>query len=287
MAAILAFDVGGSHIAAARVAGDAVAGRAEVAVDPDAGAEEILDRWRQVGSQAAAGQPLAGIAVAFPRPFDYVHGICRTRHKFAALYGCDLRQRLAAAFVLPPAAVRFCNDADAFLLGALHGEGLGSEPRAMGITLGTGLGSAFWAGGGIVETGPGVPPEGEIYCLPWRDGTLEDALSTRAIVRAYAALGGDTASVQTIAARAAAGEPRALETWRHFGADLGAGLGPIVAAFEPEVILLGGNISRAAALFAPAAEKALAKAAPLRLRPVAGLDTAALLGAARACFPSV
>jgi glucokinase len=179
--------------------------------------------------------------------------------------------------------VRFCNDADAFLVGALHGEGMASEPRAMGITLGTGLGSAFWAGGGIVETGHGVPPEGEIYCLPWRDGTLEDALSTRALVRAYAAAGGEAATVQAIAARAAAGEPRALATWRGFGAELGAGLGPIIAAFRPAFILLGGNISRAAALFLPAAEAALAGAGG-RLRPVAALD-AALVGAARACFP--
>ena len=284
MAAVLAFDVGGSHIAAARVAGDALADRAEITVDPDGGAEDILARWRQVGVQAAAGQPLAGIAVAFPRPFDYAHGICRTRHKFAALYGRDLRQWLAAAFGLPPAAVRFRNDADAFLVGALHGEGMAAAPRAMGITLGTGLGSAFWAGGGIVETGPGVPPEGEIYCLPWRDGTLEDALSTRAIVRAYAAAGGEAATVQAIAARAIGGEPRALATWRGFGAELGAGLGPIIAAFRPAVILLGGNISRAAALFLPAAEAALAGAG-VRLRPVAALDAAALLGGAHACFP--
>ncbi|MGH9535470.1 MAG: ROK family protein [Terriglobales bacterium] len=290
---VLAFDVGGSHIAAAQVAGDAVGPRVTLEVDPDGGAEEILDRWRQAGravlggaaplEAAPAGGSPRGVAVAFPRPFDYAAGICRTRHKFAALYGRDLRRELAVAWALPTGRVRFLNDADAFLIGALHGEALAGEPRAMGITLGTGLGSAFWADGAIVEGGPGVPPEGEIYCLPWRGATLEDALSTRAIVRAYTAAGGEALPVHLIAARAEAGEGRAGAVWEGFGRELAAGLRPLLAAFRPRTVLLGGNISRAAPLFLPAAAEGLA-GLEARLRPVAALDTAALAGAARACF---
>ncbi len=283
MSGILAFDVGGSHIAAALATGDEVGLRVTVEVNPDSGAGEILARWRQAGLAALAGAEAAGAAVAFPRPFDYAAGVCRTRHKFAALYGRDLRQELAGVLALAPAAVRFVNDADAFLVGALRAEGLEGEARAIGITLGTGLGSAFWAAGGIVESGPGIPAEGEIYCLPWRGATLEEALSTRAIVRAYAAAGGEALPPRLIAARAEAGEARARAVWADFGRELAAGLQPLLAAFRPSTVLLGGNMSRAAAWFLPAAVEALA-GLEVRWLPVAALDTAALAGAARACF---
>ena len=60
---------------------------------------------------------------------------------------------------LDPAWIRFLNDAEAFLLGeSVAGAARGHAPR-VGITLGTGLGSAFLADGEIVRSGPDVPPE--------------------------------------------------------------------------------------------------------------------------------
>lgn len=281
---ILAFDVGGSHIAAARVARGVAGKRWAAPLDPDGSAAAILAAWRHIARCAAGSEEIAGAAVAFPRPFDYATGVCRTRHKFAALYGRDLRPELAAALGLKPDRVRFVNDADAFLTGAARTEGIGPRQRVMGVTLGTGLGSAFWADGGIVENGPGVPEEGEIWALPWRGGTLEDAISSRAVAQAYAARGGERLTAEAIAARAAAGEARARDAWAELGRELGRGIAPIVAAFRPDDLLLGGAMSRAAPWFLPAAEAALGPGR-VQWRVCRALDTAALLGAAEACFP--
>jgi glucokinase len=65
---------------------------------------------------------------------------------------------LAERFGWQPGQVRFLLDSAAFLLGEIGaGEARGVE-RAVGITLGTGIGSAFAVDGQIVTEGPGVPP---------------------------------------------------------------------------------------------------------------------------------
>ena len=58
--------------------------------------------------------------------------------------------------------------------------------RAMGITLGTGLGSGFLAGGEIVRSGAGVPPNGDLHVVPFRGAPVEDAISGRAISARFA-----------------------------------------------------------------------------------------------------
>jgi glucokinase len=113
---------------------------------------------------------------------------------------------------LPGAArVAFLNDADAFLVGEwAAGAGRG-HTRVAGITLGTGIGSAFLADGRIVSTGHDVPPRGEVHLVSIDGRPLEDTVSRRAIVAEYARLaGGDRArpalDVVDIAARARGGE---------------------------------------------------------------------------------
>ena len=46
--------------------------------------------------------------------------------------------------------------------------------RSVGLTLGTGVGSAFAVDGKIVGKGRGVPPGGEIWDLPYRESIVEE-----------------------------------------------------------------------------------------------------------------
>src|SRR5262249_22205625 len=145
--------------------------------------------------------------------------------KFDALHGRDLGRALMDGLPNAPGGVSFLNDADAFLLGEwLHGAAAGAD-RCVGITLGTGVGSAFAAGGSIRLEGPGVPPEGRVDLLTIGGRPLEDVVSRRAIRAAYRAHGGvreddrdggaaEGPDVVDIAARARAGEPLAQAVLR-------------------------------------------------------------------------
>ena len=278
---VAALDIGGTHVSGGRVdvASGRVAGLVRVEYEPHAERGDLLERIVAVARGAGAGAQAIGVAV--PGPFDYANGICTIRGvaKLDALYGLDLRHALAEACEIAPRSVVFLNDAEAFLLGeAGYGAARGYD-RAIGLTLGTGLGSAFLAGGAIVREGNGVPPGGEVHLLSFRGAPVEDRLSARGL-RARTADGRDA---RELAAAARAGETGARRVWDDFAAELVEFLEPIVSGFEPACIVVGGSIARAWDLLGPGLESALPGVAVVR---AAHIDDAALLGAGRFALSS-
>jgi glucokinase len=236
-----------------------------------------------LGVQASQDvEEFAGAQLALPAPFDYETGISRMRHKLPYLYGVSLREGLAPRFGWQPEQVRFLHDAAAFLLGEITAGAACGAARAVGITLGTGIGSAFALSGHLLTHGDDLPAGGEIWNLPFAGGILEDSLSSRAIQREYEGRTGFTDEVECLAA-AAPDDASARETFIDFGTHLGQALGSILAAFAPDVVVLGGGISKAAPLFLPSAQREL-EGLPFQLVVSAMPDRAALVGAAAAWF---
>ena len=121
------------------------------------------------------------MSVAVPGPFDYAarHRPLPRVAKFDALNGVDVGAALVERGIKGP--IGFTSDAQAFLRGeAIAGAAIGYA-RAMGVTLGTGVGSAFLADGVMVDTGPLVPPEGRIDLTTVDGAPLEDTVSRRAL----------------------------------------------------------------------------------------------------------
>jgi glucokinase len=282
---VLVFDIGGSHVAAAVCAGEGYRlGPVANAPHPkDASSEGFLDLLQTLGKKAMNGcGPVSGVELAFPGPFEYNDGISRMEHKLPYLNGIDLRQPLASRFGLQPSAVRFLNDAAAYLLGEIGAGAAQNVERAVGITLGTGIGSAFAVHGHVVSSGPGVPPGGEIWNLPYEGGILEDALSTRAIQADYQQRTGQLLQVSAIAALATK-DNHAAEVFAAFGHHLGQALRSLLQDFAPQVVVLGGGISRSAQLFLPQAQEEL-KSLDLKLCVTTLFDHAPLAGAGVAWF---
>jgi glucokinase len=217
-----------------------------------------------------------------PGPFDFDTGVSLMRHKLPHLYGVSLRQLLAERFGWQAGQVRFVHDAAAFLLGEIGAGAARGVSRAVGITLGTGIGSAFAINGRVVTEGRGIPPGGEIWNLPYEGGIVEDLLSSRAIQLNYQRSTGLLPDVAKIAA-AAASDPDSAAAFRLFGRHLGLALRMTLSPFAPDAVIVGGGISRSAHLFLPSAQKQLEDLA-FRLQVAALFDHAPLVGAAMAWF---
>ncbi len=277
---ILVFDVGGSHVAASVFGpGDMTVGTSHsVPVFSDGTLSEFLDAIASLAKLLLCG-PISpmGVSVAIPNPFDYARGISYMEHKYQHLHGVDLRSGLSRLLVCDPRRIHFLNDAAAFLMGEIQQGAAKSVDRVVGVTLGTGLGSAFAIQGRIVTHGPGVPLGGEIWNLPYKDTIVENLVSTVAIQRLYEQETGAWADVQDIAGSSME-NIEARRTFEQFGKELGNVLHHTCHAFGPERIVLGGGIARAAALFLPSAEQALADTT-VQLRVSQLGERAALLGA--------
>jgi glucokinase len=285
---VLTFDVGGSHISAALCFGE------DLSLGPVASAhygdittsDGFVGLLYDLAAKAVGGDPSGiGATLAFPGPFDYDAGISLMRHKLAYLYGFDLRQAFAARIGCGPERVRFLNDADAYLLGEVGGGAAKGFARAVGLTLGTGIGSAFAVDGRLVTTGPGVPKDGEIWNVPYENGIVEDFVSTRAIAGNYGRRTGKTISVEEIA-KLAPNDSDALEAFTDFGRNLGQLVGVLLADFRADVVVLGGGISRSADLFLPVTRAEIPDR-NLQIRVSKLLDRAPLVGCAVATFAAL
>ncbi|MEK3834810.1 ROK family protein [Paenibacillus sp. FSL R7-0128] len=207
------------------------------------------------------------IGMAFPGPFDYRQGVCLIRGlgKFEAIYGLNLGQALRArwhagssreAGTLPDMDIRFENDARLFALGV---SAEFPRKRFMALTLGTGLGSAFIDNSRIMESGPGIPPNGWLYDQPYLDGRADDWFSRRGILKlareagiGEAGLPGANMDVKELAHEAREGNAAARGVFAEFGARLGELLQPYVDGYRPDFIILGGQISKSHDLLGPA-----------------------------------
>ena len=275
-------EIGGTHVTAALVSMEERTVVEGTMQRHDISADRTRDElvWRIVDAARRLARPEATLwSVATPGPFDYAAGISLVRgvDKLDALYGVNLRAELSDALGVQPRDVVFLNDADAFLIGEWWAGAARGHARAMGVTLGTGLGSAFLADGRIIETDPSVPPEGRLDLVPFRGAPVEDTLSRRGIRAAY---GRDSSDVIEIARRAMLGEPRAAGVFHHFAVALGEFLTPWIERFAPTCVVFGGSIARSWDLWSEDFRAACPSDKGVQCGVAKHLEEAPLLGAA-------
>jgi glucokinase len=281
-------DIGGTHITTAVVnlqTGKIVDNTlCRLAVEATGSQPAILQSWTQAVDttllKATHSEPailpshIAGVGIAMPGPFDYDKGICLIieQPKYRALYGVNIRHELSSRWGMEPANIRFRNDAECFLLGEVFGTQAQGQ-RFLGITLGTGFGSAYLLNG--------QSEDGKLWCAPFREGTAEDYLSTRWFEHRYQALTGKEIAGVKYLADHFQDDTTARELFLAFGSTLGEFLRPLIDQHLIDTVIIGGNIALSYDLFAPPLAQALEKTArPVRLVKAALGENAALTGGA-------
>jgi len=239
-------------------------------IDSQTSADAILETFATVIRQhlpEVVASGFLGVAVGCPGPFDYQAGISQITGvaKYESIYGVNVRASLRERLGTPTLPVVFRNDAEAAIVGeARYGAG-GAYRRLIGITLGTGFGSAFIANGasvsgepGVPPNGasvsgePGVPPNGWLYCVPFRGVPADEVFSTRGLLARLRAIGAMHDSIESFAEDARRGDNRIRQGFAQFGRDLGEFLTSPAAEFGAEAILVLGGIAGAIDLFGPA-----------------------------------
>jgi glucokinase len=308
--AAVGIDVGGTNTKGAIVLRDSrILDRVELATDPTAGtkgilavAEELLSR----GSDAGADVKCIGIGAAgfINAPTGSV--------TFAPNLTYDDPQIALAVHSRTDLPVIVDNDANAAAWGErAFGTARGCDDMVL-LTLGTGIGSGFIAGGRLVRghTGAGaefghvvIDPDGP-QCRCGLRGCLEQFASGEAIEKmakrsirdnpdsSILSFAGSADQIEGkhVAMAARERDTVALEVLRKAGFYLGIGLSNLVNLFDPETIVLGGSVVRAGeAYLGPARDQLFAMTTAQRRRPMR-LDVtslgndAGILGAAALAF---
>ena len=278
---VLGADIGGSHITAALVDLETKSVLPETQVRAHVNAQgtvqEVLDTWVAVLEKAMGNRSAAEtkLAISMPGPFDYEQGIClfQNQNKYDCLYGLNVKELLASKLGCATDNIKLVNDAGCFLRGEVFGGAARDAASAIGLTLGTGLGSATLQNG--------IAGDADLWRAPFRDGIAEDYLSTRAVVQTYERLSGKKVTGVKELAALCPHDADAREAFQEFAENLARFLAPYLRELVPEVVVIGGNIANAWDLFVPATVRMLASRGffvPLKKAVLA--EEAALIGAA-------
>jgi glucokinase len=281
MQIIAGVDIGGTHVTVGLV--DVEGNKllsdmmTRAHIDPSLSREEIIKAWclRVTEAFTKAGMPVARIGIAMPGPFDYEKGISYITglHKYESLYGANVKQLMATELNISADDILMVNDASAFLLGELNcGAGVGYK-NVVGVTLGTGLGSASYFGNCIHD--------GDLWSMPFKDARAEDHVCARLLITLYERFSGEKVDgVKAIAERFNS-DTHAEEAFAVFGRNLGEVLISRYAKQSPEVILIGGNISKAWNCFIPYVKQVFDQQnISFELKPAILGEEAALIGGA-------
>lgn len=274
-------DIGGTHITAALVdleKGTLIADTLiREHVDAKGNKAAIIQDWAQGIKQVAGDAEADGlrIGIAMPGPFDYAAGISlmQNQDKFDALYGLNVKELLAEALQISTAKFQFMNDAACFLQGEAFGGAAKGASRAIGLTLGTGLGSAFYR--------DGMAEDAALWRAPFKEGIAEDYLSARWFLKRYFSLSGRRVDNVKSLVELLPSDAQVQTVLNEFGQYLGHFLLPYINSEKPEVVVIGGNIAQSMHLFKPALEQTLAsEGTSVPVKQALLGEKAALIGAA-------
>ena len=197
----------------------------------------------------------ASVGIGIPGTISPHSGLVKNANS-TWLIGKPFDRDLAAALGRP---VRLANDADCFALSeASDGAGAGAA-TVFGVILGTGVGGGIVVGGRLLSGPNAIAGEWGHNPLPWpndderpgaacycgRSGCIETFLSGPGLARDH----GHGASGAEVADLAEAGEPDAVAALERYEDRLARALASVINIIDPEVVVLGGGLSRLARLY--------------------------------------
>lgn len=286
---VIGADVGGSHITSAAVNLEnlqIIEGTLfSKKVDNKASKKSILAAWSEAINQSIKHVNVTGtlrISFAMPGSFQYKNGIAmfETNDKYENLYQVSITDELPAFLDGNDFNFRYQNDATSFGVGvAKLGEATGSK-KVIAITLGTGFGSTFIHNGIPMVNAPGVPEGGCLWDKPYKNGVADDYFSTRWFIKKYKEL--SSKEVNGVKEIALSENGYAKETFDKFSHNLAEFMAPVIQKFQPDLIVLGGNISNANNRFLPKVKEILKKeGADVNFSISTLMEEAAIIGSTR------
>jgi fructokinase len=199
------------------------------------------------------------IGIAMPGAISPATGLVKNANS-TWLNGRRLRADIEAAL---GRAVRLTNDANCFALSeATDGAGAGAE-TVFGVIAGTGTGGGIVVQGHLC-TGPNaIAGEWGHNPLPWPDdderpgppcycgkhGCIETFLSGPGMADDHARVAGTRLEAHEIAFEAAAGDAACEATLARYERRMARALASIINVLDPDVIVLGGGISKLQRLY--------------------------------------
>lgn len=228
---LVGVDLGGTNVRAGLVQNGKIVAIQKRPISAQSGQQTVLEEVFET-VEAVLQPNVRGIGICTPSLVK--DGVVYSVANIPSWRKVPLQKILKKRFGIPSYVN---NDAKCFALGELHyGLGRGRQ-NLVGMILGTGLGAGVVIGGKLYSGSNGGA--GEIGHAPFLTKEFEYYCSGRYFQREF---GMDAAEIQK---RADAGDGEAAEMLATFGEPFASAILTVLYAYDPEMIVLGGGVSRA------------------------------------------
>ncbi len=222
----------------------------EATVETVARLVEFLEQ--RAGERCSVGVGTPGAVSAATGRMKNCNSVC--------LNGKPLKEDLERALERP---VRIANDADCFALSEATDGAAAGAATVFGVIVGTGTGGGIVVNGGLLKGANAIAGEWGHNPMPWprwderpgppcycgKRGCIETFLSGPALSRDHYDITRQRLTARDIARMAASHHHEAEETMARYENRMARALASVINVIDPEVIVLGGGISKIESLY--------------------------------------
>lgn len=230
---IVGVDIGGTKIHAAKIYGNTIEQSNRKLVSSKGTEAQVIEEVIST-IEAVFDASISGIGVGVPSIVDTEKGIVYDVQNIPSWKEIHLKKILEDHFQVP---TYINNDANCFAVGEKYfGKGINYK-NLIGLIVGTGM-----AGGIIIQNqvyNGNNCGAGEFGMMPYLDHNYEYYCSGQFFSNQYKTSG------EKLFDQAMKGEKDALQIFNEFGNHFGNAIIAILYALDPEVIILGGSVSKA------------------------------------------
>ena len=235
--AILGIDLGGTNIRVGLIENDELVRVERLEIKNNCSEEEIIgDIISSINKYDIAC--VEGIGIGVPSVVDIEKGIVYDVQNIPSWKEVHLKDILESKFKIP---VYLNNDANCFAVGEKYFGKVKEFKNIVGLIIGTGLGSGLiinnrlYAGNNCGA--------GEFGMVPFKEYNYEYYCSGQFFKNKY------NISGEECYEKATANNFKALEIFTEYGVNLGEAIKMILYTFDPQVIVLGGSVSKSYRFF--------------------------------------
>ena len=234
---ILGIDLGGTNVRVGLIKNNVLVRVESLPITKTDSASDVVTDIAKLIEQFS-GDEIKGIGIGVPSVVDVKNGIVYDVQNIPSWKEVPLKELLENKFKVP---VYVNNDANCFAVGEKYfGKGKNFK-NIVGLIIGTGMGA------GIVINDKLYAGKncgaGEFGTIPYKDKTYEYFCSGQFFTAEFNTNG------EELFLRAERDDKEAIQIFKTYGANLGEAVKLIMYALDPEIIILGGSVSRSFAWF--------------------------------------
>jgi len=270
---ILGIDLGGTNVRVGLIENDSLIRVESLPITKNGSASAVVNDIINL-IERFSGNEILGIGVGVPSVVDVEKGIVYDVQNIPSWKEVPLKDILEKKFNIP---VYINNDANCFAIGeAYFGKGKGYK-NIVGLIVGTGLGAGLVIHGKLYA-GRNCGA-GEFGTIPYKEKNYEYYCSGQFFSNEYNITG------EELNKQAKLGDPEAINIFSVFGNNLGEAIKLIMYSVDPEIIILGGSVSKSFDLFKNQMYDSIRKfsysnSADNLIIEVSEIDNVAILGSA-------